>query len=1213
MPHYIKYFLFTTLACLISLGFGFQAMAQLWHNKERVLHYKPSGTDFILHQGAKKFNRALYGTNTGFRVEAGDLPEFALYMPGMGGNCKIGILFNNQSKWITEADDIKTTYRPGAMLYEIKDKLLKNGRLYISVLAMAEEEGMILKLETKDVPANTSLIIAYGGATGKKFSRDGDIGADPESSFYLDPSYCKDNQYNIKGHTFQLYYGFTKPLTDDERYEIQYGKKPDSTKKDKPKIISGIFPLNSTVKLADAYKQESPLQLFKSHNTVTAPAIVASVKVENNVSYLLLKNNLSSISYAMLDGLFQKAEQARKKIANRVILETPDVYINPLGSALSIAADAIWEAPSYLHGSVAWRMRLPAWRGAYVADALGWHDRARLHFDSYLKSQVTNIDAGNIEPDTALHFARQKERMGNAMFSNGYICRNPDGKIQPHHYDMNLVFIDQLLTHLKYTGDISYVRKVWPSIKLHLQWEKRNYDIDDDGLYDAYACIWASDALQYSGGGVTHATAYNYRANKMAAYIAKLLKEDATAYETESAKILKALNQKLWLNEKGTFAENRDILGLKLAHSAPGLWTIYHAIDGGIATPAQQFQMLRYVDDNIPHIPVKAKDLPFNDLQLLSTTNWQPYTWSVNNVALAENLNTALAYWQSGENDNAFNLWKSSIVESMYLSSSPGGFQQLSFYDAVRGELYRDFADPIGVAARTLTEGLFGIVPDALSGSLYIHPGFPSDWRFAKLSLPNILFDFKASGNESVYNIKPRYSKQMNLVLRVNAFKNGVENVYINGKKAKYHWVQNTMHNPAIEINAGAQSNYEVKIIWSGNALKKDVSIINSVKGEKFKLPYSKLSIQKIDDIQDAFSFPQQGTQINELHANTDGNHNLLLHLKQGNATWIQPVSIHTKPAIEIIETETNEKSSAIKCINHTSLRKEGVLHLNNYKETFSIDAGATKNFTLSATHLNKGRNKIFINLSDGTSTIQTITNWDVPASAQYEPIKIDNILNDNITNTFKHKYLSPSATSTTLQIPWQGIGNWCYPLIQPEIAEAGIQKKAVYLDKIPFNIGTQNNIAYTSQWDQFPDSINIPLSGKSSHAYLLMAGTTNHQQSQMVNGIIYIAYTDGSKDSLELINPENWWPIEQDYMNDGFAFKTGAKPYRLILKTGELTRSYNDYTTIKGFTNMAIEGGAGTVLDIPLNPDKELNSLTFRTLTNEVLIGLMSLTLQRN
>ena len=160
-------------AFFIVLNLSAQAQTnntQLWHNKERTIHYQPQGNDFILYKGTRKFNRALYGTNTGFRVEAGDLPEFALYMPGMGGNCKIGISINGKSKWITTANQVKTIYRPGTMLYQIKDSLLGKGQIDLSVLAMANAEGMIIKMETTNIPANTSLIIVYGGATGKKFS-----------------------------------------------------------------------------------------------------------------------------------------------------------------------------------------------------------------------------------------------------------------------------------------------------------------------------------------------------------------------------------------------------------------------------------------------------------------------------------------------------------------------------------------------------------------------------------------------------------------------------------------------------------------------------------------------------------------------------------------------------------------------------------------------------------------------------------------------------------------------------------------------------------------------------------------------------------------------------------------------------------------------------------------------------------------------------------
>jgi hypothetical protein len=42
------------------------------------------------------------------------------------------------------------------------------------------------------------------------------------------------------------------------------------------------------------------------------------------------------------------------------------------------------------------------------------------------------------------------------------------------------------------------------------------------------------------------------------------------------------------------------------------------------------------------------------------------------------------------------------------------------------------------------------------------------------------------------------------------------------------------------------------------------------------------------------------------------------------------------------------------------------------------------------------------------------------------------------------------------------------------------------------------------------------------------------------------------------------------------------------------------------------VSGGAATVLDLSLNSAKELKSLTVRTLANEVVIGLMAVTLER-
>ena len=46
-----------------------------------------------------------------------------------------------------------------------------------------------------------------------------------------------------------------------------------------------------------------------------------------------------------------------------------------------------------------------------------------------------------------------------------------------HHYDMNLCYIDELLWHFKWTGDLDYARQMWPVITRHLAWEKLNLSL----------------------------------------------------------------------------------------------------------------------------------------------------------------------------------------------------------------------------------------------------------------------------------------------------------------------------------------------------------------------------------------------------------------------------------------------------------------------------------------------------------------------------------------------------------------------------------------------------------------------------------------------------------------------------------------------------------------------------------------------------------------
>jgi hypothetical protein len=117
--------------------------------------------------------------------------------------------------------------------------------------------------------------------------------------------------------------------------------------------------------------------------------------------------------------------------------------------------------------------------------------------------------------------------------------------------------------------------------------------------------------------------------------------------------------------------------------------------------------------------------------------------------------------------------------------------------------------------------------------------------------------------------------------------------------------------------------------------------------------------------------------------------------------------------------------------------------------------------------------------------------------------------------------------------------------------------------------------------------------------------------QSQFDNGEIVVTYADGSTARLALRNPTNWWPIDQDYFTDDFAFRRdGPVPPRVDLATGRVRLPGATAFPRRG--GEKIPGGAATVLELPLDATKRLKSLTVRALANEVVIGLMAVTLER-
>jgi len=246
--------------------------------------------------------------------------------------------------------------------------------------------------------------------------------------------------------------------------------------------------------------------------------------------------------------------------------------------------------------------------------------------------------------------------------------------------------------------------------------------------------------------------------------------------------------------------------------------------------------------------------------------------------------------------------------------------------------------------------------------------------------------------------------------------------------------------------------------------------------------------------------------------------------------------------------------------------------------------------------------------------------NQKISATDKFEAVNLAPFFNDKVTQIFRNEYRSPRSPFASLATPDHGIGGWCEPNASFDVNDSGLRALAakndgriILPDGIPFATpgeGGAKNIIFTSQWDNYPREVSVPLAGKSSRVFLLMAGSTDAMKSRFDNGEVIVTYTDGTSTRLALNNPVNWWPIDQDYFIDDFAFRRDEPiPPRVDLRTGNIR--ILDAASFKG-KGGKVPGGAATVLDLPLDPAKELKSLTVRALANEVVIGLMSVTLER-
>ena len=350
------------------------------------------------------------------------------------------------------------------------------------------------------------------------------------------------------------------------------------------------------------------------------------------------------------------------------------------------------------------------------------------------------------------------------------------------HYDAadaTPLFVILAAHYLKYSGDITYIRNIWPAIEHAMQF---NYstDSDRDGLIENtnVGHGWIEGGRLFNTHTEFYLAGCWASCLDAAGYMAKALgKKEAAAYVHDAGKVKKIIDKDFW-NDKEQFFHNGKMINGSFMPDATVLATV----------PIY----LQAVTDSLK-AELVTRRLAGNafstdwGIRMIEETNknYHPGSYHGGMVWPLYAGWAALAEFQTGHYKSGFLHIMNNLL--VYRHWGPGSIEE-----TLNGNIYR----PNGVCShqcwsetmvlQPAIEGMLGYEPDAMKNVVKLAPYFPWDWKFAKvknirMNKTKINMDFKRSPDKTSYTINS--TQPVNLIFQpAFPLHTSIQKVMINGR-----------------------------------------------------------------------------------------------------------------------------------------------------------------------------------------------------------------------------------------------------------------------------------------------------------------------------------------------------------------------------------------------------------------------------------------------